>query len=249
VTAPDNNVAVTATVTDTGPALTNGTVTLQLLDAYSTLIGQQPVYDQSFTTGASHTYTWTARVPSTVGICTLALAVTNATGTPQSAQPSTASVNVVAPTPALDTAYYNFENGTQGWFSTGGMITGVSSSSARSYAGTHSLAVNIDASEPGTEVVYVDAPPLSIARPVTFNVWVPANSNVTAVTPYVMQGPQGFWRWTSNVLPINPSDAGMWNAITVQPPANALAPFYQMGVEFTVSGAWSGTCYLDSITW
>ena len=43
--------------------------------------------------------------------------------------------------------------------------------------------------------------------------------------------------------------AGAWNTITVTVPANAVTPLYQLGVQFTTGAAWTGTCYIDTVSW
>jgi len=43
--------------------------------------------------------------------------------------------------------------------------------------------------------------------------------------------------------------AGAWNTITVTVPANAVTPLYQLGVQFSTNAAWTGTCYIDSMSW
>src|SRR5207253_1758502 len=83
-----------------------------------------------------------------------------------------------------------FESGTQGWVPSGGMITGVSSSTAQASAGRHSLAVNINGAA-GTQDVHIANPIVPAGSTVTFHVWCPAGSPVSSVQPYALQGAAG----------------------------------------------------------
>jgi len=40
-----------------------------------------------------------------------------------------------------------------------------------------------------------------------------------------------------------------WNTLTVTVPSNAVTPLNSLGVQFSTNGAWTGTCYVDSISW
>jgi len=161
-----------------------------------------------------------------------------------------ATVAVSAPPAAsADPAQYNFEAGTQGWASSGGMIAGVSSSTAQAFAGTHSLAVQFAGSGADTQIVFVSAPPTPAGKTVTFHVWIPPGSAVTAVQPYVQQGAAGGWLWTGDWQPASSLTPGAWNTLTVTVPANAATPLYQLGVQFFTNAPWSGTCYVDSVGW
>jgi len=84
---------------------------------------------------------------------------------------------------------------------------------------------------------------------VTFHVWVPAGSGLTAVQPYAQQGAAGSWAWSGNYQPIANLTANAWNTMTVSVPPGAATPLYQLGVELDTGGAWSGTVYVDSVSW
>src|ERR1019366_2284573 len=40
-----------------------------------------------------------------------------------------------------------------------------------------------------------------------------------------------------------------WNTLTYTVPANAVSPFAYLNLQFNTSAAWTGTCYVDSISW
>jgi phage replication-related protein YjqB (UPF0714/DUF867 family)/3D (Asp-Asp-Asp) domain-containing protein len=142
-----------------------------------------------------------------------------------------------------DLARYNFESGTQGWQAPGG----VASSDLHSFNGDRSLAVFI-LNQVGKQQASVLSPGVPAGRTITFRVWVSANSGVTAIQPYVLEGSAGGWRWTGTYKSVSQLQVNGWNAIQVTVPANATA-LYSLGVEFTTDGSNSGTEYVDSIDW
>ena len=151
------------------------------------------------------------------------------------------------PAPPADAAQYGFESGDQGWISGGAPITGASSGSAQNFAGTHSLAVTINGAA-GAQTVKVSSPPVPAGRLVTFHVFVPAASQLSSVQPYVLQGAAGGWTWTGNWQAVTSLKAGAWNTLTVQVPPNAAA-LAELGVQLSTKAAWTGTAYVDAVSW
>lgn len=148
---------------------------------------------------------------------------------------------------STDSARYGFESGTQGWTRSGGMITGVASSTTSVFAGTRSLAATFNGAA-GTQSVRVSSPGTPRSATVTYRVWVPSGSRITAVQPYVLQGAAGNWAWTGSWRPISALTTNAWNTFTVKVPANAAA-IAELGVSFTTNATWSGTAFVDSVTW
>jgi hypothetical protein len=148
---------------------------------------------------------------------------------------------------STDPARYSFETGTQAWAPSGGMITGVTSSTTRAFAGTRSLAATFNGAA-GTQSVRVSSPGTPRSATVTYRVWVPSGSRITAVQPYVLQGAAGNWAWTGNWRAISALTTNAWNTITVTVPSNAAA-LAELGVSFTTNGTWTGTVFIDSVTW
>ncbi|XYI02186.1 hypothetical protein ACMHYB_21365 [Sorangium sp. So ce1128] len=148
-----------------------------------------------------------------------------------------------------DTAQYNFEGGAQGWVTSGGFLTGVSSSTTQKFAGTRSLAVAFGGATSGSQRVYVSAPSAPAGATVSFRILIPSGSSITSVQPYIQQGAGGSWTWTGNWQAINSFTPNTWKTITVQVPASAATPLYHLGVEFSTNAAWSGTVYIDSVSW
>jgi hypothetical protein len=148
-----------------------------------------------------------------------------------------------------DPSRYNFESGTQGWASSGGMIVSVTSSIEKSFQGAASLAVKIDGDKADKQTVHVQPPlPVPAGSRLTFHVWIPEGSRIASVQPYAIQNKAGNWGFNGAWTPIANIKPNAWNTLSFDLPANA-APLYQLGVEFTTDSAWSGTCYIDSITW
>jgi hypothetical protein len=101
----------------------------------------------------------------------------------------------------------------------------------------------------GDGSVKVVSPTVPAGATVTFHVWVPVGSTLSAIQPYALQGAAGGWAWTGSWRAASSLQAGNWNTITVAVPSNAAA-LAELGVMFTLSGASGGAAaYVDSVTW
>ena len=109
--------------------------------------------------------------------------------------------------------------------------------------------MNFNGTAGGSQQTYVPSPSTPAGRTVTYRIWFPAGSRLTSIQPYVQQGAGGGWLWTGNWQPVTSLTAGAWNTITVNVPSNAVTPLYQLGVQFATNAAWTGTCYIDSVSW
>jgi hypothetical protein len=125
----------------------------------------------------------------------------------------------------------------------------VSSSTARAWAGRGSLAVTLGGTAAGNSSVFVNNPTVTAGKTVSFRLWVPGGSRITGVQPYVQQGEAAKWQWTGSWTAGTALKANDWNTVTVQVPANAVKPLSQLGIEFFTDAAWSGTVYVDSVSW
>ncbi len=143
-----------------------------------------------------------------------------------------------------DGAQYGFENGTDGWISSGSPLS-VSAGQGQVFAGTGSLTVSFNGSK-GSAYAYVNTPAVPPGSKVNFHVWCPA-SIASAVQPYALQGASGNWAWTGNWQAMTSLQASAWNTIVLTVPSNA-APLAQLGVQFQ-AGTGSGNCYVDSVGW
>ncbi len=64
-----------------------------------------------------------------------------------------------------------------------------------------------------------------------------------------MQGAAGGWTWTGNWQAIGSLKTNAWNTLALTVPSNAATPLFELGVDVTTNAAWSGTVYVDSISW
>lgn len=152
-----------------------------------------------------------------------------------------------ASVPVGDGAQYNFEAGAQSWLGSGAAIASVARSTDRAYAGTASLKVSFGSSS-GDGYAKVLNPPVPAGRTVTYRVWIPSGSTLTAVQPYVLQSANGGWAWTGNWRAGSTLQPGSWNTLSVQVPANAAA-LAELGVVFSLSAGSSSAAYVDSISY
>jgi hypothetical protein len=149
-------------------------------------------------------------------------------------------------TGSADAAQYNFESSAQGWAISGAPLTGAASSTTRAFAGARSLAVSVGGA--GTATVTVSSPAAGAGKVVSFRLWVPSGSGISSLQPFILQGASGNWAWTGSWRAISSLTANAWNTVQVTVPANA-APLAQLGVEVATGSSWTGTIYVDSISW
>jgi hypothetical protein len=238
---------ITATVKDTGAALSGGVVDIEIYDASSTKVAQQSFTAQSFAASQTQTYSYVWTAPATAGTYTVELGVFGAGWTPDYVWNGAAATVVVAAASG-DPAEYGFETGAQGWTGDSG-VSSLASSSAEAFKGAHALAVKLNESGAGTATVAVSSPATPVGATVTFHVYIPSGTTVSSVQPFVLQGASGSWTWTGNWQAISSLQVGAWNTLTVAVPANAVTPLYQLGVEIGTSGAATSTVYVDSVSW
>jgi hypothetical protein len=150
------------------------------------------------------------------------------------------------PTNPPSTAQYNFDTSAQGFISGGSPITSVARSTDRAFAGSGSLKVTLGTAS-GDGSAKVANPAVPAGATVTFRVWIPIGSKLTAIQPYVLQGAAGGWAWTGSWRATSSLQTGTWNTLTVQVPANA-STLAELGVVFTTSGGTSFSAYIDSVS-
>jgi hypothetical protein len=150
------------------------------------------------------------------------------------------------PTEPPSTAQYNFDTNAQGWISGGSPITSVARSTERAFAGSGSLKVTLGTAA-GDGSAKLPSPAVPAGATITFRVWIPAGSKLTAIQPYVLQGASGGWAWSGAWRATSSLQTDAWNALTVQVPANA-AGLAELGVVFTTSGGATFSAYIDSVS-
>jgi hypothetical protein len=143
-----------------------------------------------------------------------------------------------------DPAQFNFETDSQRWAGGGGIIAGVATSTAQHYAGNQSLAVNFNGTAAGTSPASVGNVAVLPGMTITFRVWIPSGSKITTLQPYLQDRN---WAWTSSWYGSLAPNA--WNTVALTVPPTAVAPFQNLGIQFTTSAGWTNTCYIDSVSW
>jgi hypothetical protein len=152
---------------------------------------------------------------------------------------------------SADSARYSFEQSTQSWGAPSGSaaFTSVTSSTAAHFAGQSSLAgtISTDATRKFELAIALTTPSPGPGVGVTFHVLVPVGAPIAWVQPYVKTGAPGY-TWTGVIVSPPSLKSGEWNTIAVAVPAGSAA-IRELGVQLNVTAAWTGTVYVDSVTW
>jgi Mannanase, galactose-binding domain-like len=143
---------------------------------------------------------------------------------------------------------YDFEVSNQGWSASTAAIAATRSTD-RAFTGSAALKAAFNNAPAGSPTVRVSNPTTPAGKVVSFRIWFPAGSALTAVQPYVLQGAAGGWLWTGSWRATSSLTAGQWNTIQVTVPANAAVPLAELGVQLTTGAAWTGSVYVDAVTW
>jgi hypothetical protein len=241
------SVDITATVTATGGPLSGAIIDIEVYDAAGSKVGQQFVNGQAFFYGQSRDYHYTWTVPST-GTYTVKVGVFDSAWTGHHWN-FAATLQGVEPAPSSDSAFYNFESGTQSWLYSGAIVTGASASAARAWAGDQSLAVSMAGTASASGLVYALSPTTPAGSTITFHLWVPSGHHVSGAQPFVQEDSAGAWRWTDSWYSGTALVPGAWNTLTLQVPADAAVPLHRLGLMLHTDATWSDTVAVDSVSW
>ncbi len=159
---------------------------------------------------------------------------------------SVSPVGTAVPPPGGDGAQYCFELGAQSWAGTGTPIASVAKTSTQAFSGSSALAVPFSGTSAGTASVYVGTPAVPPGKSVTFRIWVPSNHKLSWIQPYALDRK---WSWSGSWRAGTSLVGNAWNSVTLNVPNTAGFPLQQLGIQFSTSGAWTGTCYVDSVAW
>lgn len=173
------------------------------------------------------------------------------TGAAGSATSVCGSAPVNNPPPSPGTVIFDFEGDQQGWARTGNVFS-VSTSTDYANTGAQSLAAHFityrQTFQPHGTVFVTPPAQVQPGSTVEFRIWVPrmalTNSYLTGIIPFFMDKN---WAWTGNPANLSALTGDAWNTVTVQVPANAVAPFNQIGIQFDCSGTWDGIVYIDTV--
>jgi len=146
-----------------------------------------------------------------------------------------------------DTARYNFETNTQSWAMASGTstFTSITRDTTRHYAGMASLAGAITAT--GASLYQLRVMPgttVPAGKVVTAQVYIPTGAAIDTIQLYVQEGAPNY-AWTGTAVSYT---AGTWTTLMVTVPTSGGA-INALGIEFHVTGAWTGTVYIDSVNW
>jgi fibronectin type 3 domain-containing protein len=163
-----------------------------------------------------------------------------------SSGPSGFTPEAHATTPGInpDPTEYHFETDTQRWRSSGAQIAGVATSTTQHFGGNQSLAASFNGTTAGTSSVLVDDVNVAAGTTITFRVWIPGGSAITAVEPYLSDYN---WAWASSWYGNLTQNA--WNTLTLTVPSGHTTPLKQLGLRISTNAAWTGTAYVDSVSW
>jgi hypothetical protein len=147
---------------------------------------------------------------------------------------------------------FGFETGAQGWTwdnsGSPGTTGSVSQSAERQFAGQYSLKITttLNATSSFADgLVHVLAPPeLPNGRAITFRLWVASGTTITAAS--VVQC-NSFVVFDSLNAPLN---RGSWSSWTHVVPGSCVGPVQAIGLQVSLaSGSFTGSVYLDAVTW
>lgn len=234
-------VTVTATVTNGSTALNAGFIIVELGGPAGTRLAQKDCTGVSLAAGAK-TQCSLSWVTTSSGTHTVKVGVFNSSWGLLHWNDTAASFNVAAAPPAY---LYSFEGTTEGWSTSGAVLSPATVSTARASQGTRSLAATLTGTA-GRQNIAVASPPLRAGQVVSMQVWVPGGSGLTSLQPYILEGATANWRYTGTWTAASALTANAWNTLTVQVPADATTPA-QLGLEVTATSGAASTLYVDNV--
>jgi hypothetical protein len=146
-----------------------------------------------------------------------------------------------------DPAQYNFETDLQGWISHGEIA--LQQTTSMPYQGSGAQRLNFNVTVAATADSLINNPPIPAGSVITFHIWIPSGSTMSWIQPFASESGQadaGGDRWASAFSFSWTVNA--WNTFQVTVPAD-WAPCKFIGVQFYMGGVWTGTMYIDSVSW
>lgn len=147
--------------------------------------------------------------------------------------------------PAADVAQYNFETGLQG-FAPQASGSSITTASSPVWSGQRSLAIDF-LNSGGTQQFQVANPATPRGATVTYHLWLPAGAPLASVQVYGQETQATGWKWNSHWYPGTALTTG-WQTLTVTMPT-VKGTLQALGIQFEFTKAWTGTVYVDSISW
>ena len=127
----------------------------------------------------------------------------------------------------------------------GGIISGVVTSTTQHYAGRQSLAVNFNGTASGSSSVSFGNVRCPAGPDDYLSCLDSERQSIISIFSHICRTITGHWTssWYGSLT------ANAWNTLTLTVPATAIAPFQNLGIQFKTSAGWTGTCYIDSVSW
>lgn len=154
---------------------------------------------------------------------------------------------------ASDTSSISFESGTTGWYLRDHenirFPDRIAGSTERAFAGSTSLVATLDIPVSDSWFLAVRVPSsVPLGATLTFHVWLPADSPIGSVQPFVMDAE---FTWSGHWIPVENLALGCWMEIEVPVPPTFTLPLFELGVQFITpfGAAFSGDVYIDAISW
>jgi hypothetical protein len=146
-------------------------------------------------------------------------------------------------------AQYQFETTVQSWKAGVGsqVFTSVVLDTAHHFSGQSSLAGSLSTTAPGIYILEVDPaiPTIPPGTTVTFHVYVPDGAAIAWIQPYVQDAAFVFSGIYADVACLTRDG---WSTLALTVPSGG-TQVGRMGVQFYVTPAWTGTVYVDSVSW
>jgi hypothetical protein len=161
------------------------------------------------------------------------------------------------PPPPADPTRFNFEADTQGWHDLRSTSVTPVRSAVQHFGGVAALEIPIVTTAAGANEAnyrYIgvtnDQFPAAVGpgAKITFRVWFPGGIALTGVQPFVLDKRNGTFMWEGAYQPLAALKPNMWNTIELTLSDKIQMPI-ELGVQWLLSGPWTGSVYVDSVTW
>jgi hypothetical protein len=140
---------------------------------------------------------------------------------------------------------YEFETPFHAWNVQGDPILKIIQTTDKAYHGTGSLAVQFNGTA-GNAHVFIGGPKAPAGATIDFHVWLPPNTQITAVQAYAEASDPNFTWTTDSRKLIKTSD---WRTFALRLPPDFVLPVSRMGFDFTVTAGLTATGYIDTVGW
>jgi hypothetical protein len=146
-----------------------------------------------------------------------------------------------------DPAQYNFELDTQTWW-THNDVSSIQRTTSSHYLGVAALQANFTGGACQDQCyVAVNPTGLAVGTVVTFHVWLPSGMPLAFVQPFAIEN-GGTWRFAGAYTLYTNVTPNAWNTFQFTIPGD-WAGILDIGVQFWMNSPWTGSVYVDSVSW